>query len=118
MKDYIRRRGENISSFEVERVVLGHSKVMEAAAIGVKSEVGEDEVKIVVVPVTGENLSPEELIEWCMPRMPSFAVPRFIELVDKLPKTPNEKVQKHILRKTGLSDNTWDREAAGIKVSR
>lgn len=118
MKDYIRRRGENISSFEVERVVLGHPKVMDAAAIGVKSEVGEDEVKVVVVPATDEGLSPEELIEWCVPRMPYFAVPRFIEFVGQLPKTPNEKVQKHILREAGLSDNTWDREAAGIKVSR
>lgn len=118
MKDYIRRRGENISSFEVERVVLSHPKVLDAAAIGVKSEVGEDEVKVVVVPVTDEELDPAELIKWCLPLMPYFAVPRYVEFWDQLPKTPNEKVQKHILRRAGLNENTWDREAAGIRVTR
>jgi len=118
MKDYIRRRGENISSFEVERVVMSHPKVLDAAAVGVKSEVGEDEVKIVVVPKAGETIKPEELIEWCVPLMPYFAVPRFVAFSDQLPKTPNEKVQKHLLRETGVGQTTWDREKAGIKVKR
>ena len=118
MKDYIRRRGENISSFEVERVVSSHPQVMESAAVGVTSDVGEDEVKIVVVAGKKEMIDPADLIEWCIPRMPYFAVPRYVEFADSLPKTPNEKVQKHILRETSLGIDTWDREEAGIKVTR
>jgi len=118
VKDYIRRRGENISSFEIEGVVNSHPKVAESAAIGVKSEVGEDEVKIVVVLKEGESLAPEELLAFCEPRMPYFAVPRYIEFVDSLPKTPNEKIQKAKLREAGITKNTWDRESIGYKVKR
>jgi crotonobetaine/carnitine-CoA ligase len=118
LKDYIRRRGENISSFEVERVVDSHPKVLESAAIGVKSEVGEDEVMIVVVLKEGETVAPEELLSYCEPRMPYFAVPRYVEFVDRLPKTPNEKVQKAKLREAGVTTETWDRESIGYKVKR
>lgn len=118
VKDYIRRRGENISSFEVERVFLGHPDVAECAAISVKSEIAEDEVMIVIVPKEAKALSCEELMDWCVPRMPYFAVPRYILLQDQLPKTPNEKVQKNTLREKGITDQTWDREKAGYKVTR
>lgn len=118
IKDYIRRRGENISSYEIERVVNNHPKVAESAAISVKSELSEDEVKIVVVLKEGEKLAPEELIAFCEERMPYFAVPRYVEFVEALPKTPNEKVQKSKLREAGITPNTWDREKAGYKVTR
>ncbi|OPY67521.1 MAG: Long-chain-fatty-acid--CoA ligase [Syntrophorhabdaceae bacterium PtaU1.Bin034] len=118
IKDYIRRRGENISSSEIEDVVNSHPKVGSSAAIGVKSELSEDEVKIVVVLKEGEVLPPEELLAYCVDRMPYFAVPRYVEYVDALPRTANEKVQKAKLREVGITAATWDREKAGIKVER
>ncbi len=86
--------------------------------LNIKSEVGEDEVKIVVVLKEGEELAPEELLTFCEPRMPYFAVPRYVEFVESLPKTPSEKVQKGKLREAGITENTWDREKAGYKVKR
>lgn len=118
MKDYIRGRGENISSFEIEAVVNAFPKVLESAAIAVKSEVGEDEVKIVVVLKPGEKVAPEELLDFCQERMPYFAMPRYAEFVDSFPKTPNEKVQKAKLRELGITETTWDRESVGYKVKR
>lgn len=118
MKDYIRRRGENISSFEIERVVNAHPKVVESAAVSIKSELSEDEVKVVVVLAEGENLAPEELLSFCEERMPYFAVPRYVEFSETLPKTPNEKIQKNRLREAGLTEDTWDREKAGYRVKR
>jgi crotonobetaine/carnitine-CoA ligase len=118
MKDYIRRRGENISSFEIERVVSAHPKVAESAAVSVKSELSEDEVKIVVVLKKGEKLPPEELLVFCEERMPYFAVPRYVEFVESLPKTPNEKIQKSELREAGITTHTWDREKVGYKVKK
>ncbi len=118
MKDYIRRRGENISSFEIERVVNAHPKVVESAAVSVKSELSEDEVKIVVVLEAGEHLEERALLEFCEERMPYFAVPRYVEFLGTLPKTPNEKIQKNKLRDAGITPSTWDREAAGYKVKR
>ena len=117
-KDSLRRRGENISSFEVERAINTHPKVLESAAVAVQSELAEDEVKICVVLKPGEILSPEELTAYAVDRMPYFAVPRFVEFMDSLPKTPTERVQKFQLRQAGITQNTWDREKAGIKVSR
>jgi crotonobetaine/carnitine-CoA ligase len=118
MKDYIRRRGENISSYEVEAVVNAYPEVLESAAIAVESEVGEDEVMIVVVLQPGESTTPEELLDFCQERMPYFAVPRFVEFVGSLPKTPNEKVQKAKLRELGVTESTWDATKAGYKVKR
>jgi len=119
VKDYIRRRGENISSFEVERIVNSHPAVAESAAIGVKAKEGgyaEDEVMIVVVRKTGMKVSPEELIEFLEPRMPHFMVPRFIRFVEALPKTGTERVQKNKLREEGITPDTWDREIRGYCV--
>jgi crotonobetaine/carnitine-CoA ligase len=117
-KDALRRRGENISSFEVERSINTHPKVLESAAVAVESELAEDEVKICVVLKPGETLTPEELIRYANERMPYFAVPRFVEFMDGLPKTPTERVQKYLLKQAGITENTWDREKAGVKVSR
>lgn len=114
-KDAIRRRGENISSFEVERTVNAHPKVAESAAIAIPSELGEDEVKVCVVLKKGEKLTPEELISWCEERMPYFIIPRFVEFMESLPKTPTERVEKHKLRALGVTSETWDREKAGYQ---
>ena len=116
-KDSMRRRGENISSYEVEKVVNDHPAVLESAAVGVPAELGEDEVKIVVVLRPGETLRPEALVAWCEPRLPDFMVPRYVEFVDALPKTPNEKVQKYRLRETGVA-GAWDRDRARGRVVR
>jgi crotonobetaine/carnitine-CoA ligase len=117
-KDALRRRGENISSFEVERAVNSHPGVLESAAVAIPSEVGEDEVKICVVLKPGATLSPEELIRYCNDRMPYFAVPRYVEFMERLPKTPTERVEKYKLKKEGITPDTWDREKAGIQVTR
>jgi len=118
IKDYIRRRGENISSADIEKVVDSHPSVLESAAISVKSELSEDEVKVVVVLKEGEKLAPEELLAFCEDRMPYFAVPRYVEFVDSMPKTSNEKIQKSKLREAGVTANTWDREKAGYQVKK
>lgn len=118
-KDSIRRRGENISSFEVEEVVNSHPAVMESAAVAVKDkEMTEDEVMIYVILKEGQSLAPIELIDFCKDRMAYFMVPRYVEFIKEFPKTPNQKIEKYKLRERGLTPETWDREKAGIKVSR
>ncbi|MBS0534346.1 MAG: ATP-dependent acyl-CoA ligase [Proteobacteria bacterium] len=118
IKDAIRRRGENISSFEVEQVLLSHPAVALAAAFPVRSSLAEDEVMIAVVLHPAQTLSPLELIQYCEPRLPYFAVPRYIDVVDVLPATENGKVQKYKLTERGVTAATWDREAAGYKIKR
>jgi len=117
-KDAIRRRGENISSFEVEKVINTHPKVLESAVFAVPSELGEDEVKANIVLKAGEKLPPEELIQYCNERMAHFAVPRYLEFVEELPKTPTNRIEKYRLRELGITEHTWDREKAGVKISR
>jgi crotonobetaine/carnitine-CoA ligase len=118
MKDALRRRGENVSSFEVERVINEFPSVYESAAVGVPAPLGEDDIKAVVVPREGQLVDPVELINFLVERMPYFMVPRFIEFVDELPKTPTLKILKNVLRDRGVSNEVWDREAAGIVVNR
>jgi carnitine-CoA ligase len=118
IKDAIRRRGENVSSFEVEREVAAHPDIREAAVVPVPSEHGEDEILAVVSCVPGRRVDPAELIEFLRPRLAHFMVPRFIRFVEGLPMTPTQKVQKHLLREQGLTPDTWDREAAGIRIRR
>ena len=118
IKDAIRRRGENISSFEVENEVIAFESVLEVAAIPVPSELGEDEVMIVVVPVDGSTIDPAALFDFLVPRMAHFMLPRYIRILDTLPKTPTQKVQKHLLKKDGVTADSWDRENAGITVKR
>jgi len=116
MKDAIRRRGENISSFEVEAEVMAHPAVREAAALGVPSEVSEEDVLVVIAPVEGATLDPAELLEFLRPRMAHFMMPRYVRLLPELPKTPTSKVLKHELRQQGVTADTWDRERAGVQV--
>ncbi len=118
VKDAIRRRGENISSFEVELEVCAHPDVREAAAIAVPSEFSEDEVMVVVAPVPGRTIIHAELAVFLMREMPYFMVPRYIRILPELPKTPSAKVLKGDLRKDGITDDTWDREKAGMRIRR
>jgi crotonobetaine/carnitine-CoA ligase len=117
-KQAIRRRGENISSFEVEAVISSHDAVLESAVVGVPADVGEEEVKAVVVLKEGHSATEEELIRWCEPRMAYFAIPRYIAIRDDMPKTPSERVEKFKLKKEGITDDCWDREAEGIVLER
>ncbi len=110
VKDYIRRRGENISSFEVEKVVSSHPAVKECAAVGVKAAEGkhaEDEVMIVIVPEKGAKPDPEKIVKFLEPKMPNFMIPRFMRFVKSLPKTGTERVQKNKLREKGITGDTW-----------
>jgi crotonobetaine/carnitine-CoA ligase len=117
LKDALRRRGENISSFEVERIVNQHPDVYESAVVAVPSELAEDEVKAVIVLRDGVEPDPEGIIRFLIDRMAYFMVPRYLEFVAELPKTPTAKIQKILLRETGAAA-AWDREAAGIAVTR
>jgi carnitine-CoA ligase len=110
--DSIRRRGENISAFEVEEVVKLHSDVLDAAAYGVPSELTEDEVMVSVVPRPGHRLDPRQLIDFCADRMAAHMLPRYVQVVEALPMTPTEKVEKSRLRDIGVTAATWDRAAA------
>jgi len=109
IKDAIRRRGENISSFEVEQVLLSHPAVAACAVYPVGSELAEDEVMAALVARDGSRIEPEELMRFCEARLPYFAVPRYVDLLDDLPRTENGKVQKYKLRERGVSAATWDR---------
>ena len=117
-KQAIRRRGENISSFEVESVISSHDAVLESCVVGVPSEVGEEEVKAVVVFKEEHKVSEEELIRWCEPRLAYFSIPRYIAIRDSLPKTPSERVEKFKLKEEGITADCWDREEAGIELQR
>lgn len=119
-KDAIRRRGENISSWEVEQAILRHPKVADAAVYAVTSEMSEDEVMASVVCHEGQVLDPAELVRFCEANISYFMVPRYIEFVSDLPRTSTEKVQKNVLRQAAESrlNEIWDREAAGIQLVR
>jgi crotonobetaine/carnitine-CoA ligase len=118
IKDAIRRRGENISSYELEAVVGEHPAVREMAAVAVPSPVGEDDVLIVVAPVDGAELDPGELLRFLVPRLPHYMVPRYVRIVPELPKTPTAKIQKHLLRSAGVTHDSYDRESHGVVVAR
>ncbi|ODU84045.1 MAG: ATP-dependent acyl-CoA ligase [Novosphingobium sp. SCN 63-17] len=118
IKDAIRRRGENISAFEVEQVLLSHPDITIAAVYPVPSEHGEDEVMASLILRDGAALLPEAVLDFCQPRMTYFSVPRYLRFADALPTTENGKVQKFRLREMGITPDTWDREAAGYKVAR
>lgn len=113
-KQALRRRGENISSFEVESVISSHDSVLESAIVGVPSDVGEEDVKAVVVLKDGHSLTHEEIIRWCEPRLAYFAIPRYIAIRDAMPKTPSERVEKFKLKQEGVTADCWDREESGI----
>jgi len=112
MKDSIRRRGENISSFEVETLVRGFEGVTDCAAIAVPAKLGEDEVMVVIEAAEPAHFSPQALLAWLEPRMPRFMLPRYVDLVPALPRNATtQRVKKHELRARGVTATTWDRLA-------
>lgn len=118
IKDSIRRRGENISSFEVEQVIVSHPAVAYAAVFPVKSELAEDEVMATIVLRESQDLTAPALLDFCRPLLPYFAVPRFVEFAAQLPTNESGKIQKFKLRERGVTAATWDRQAAGYEVKR
>jgi crotonobetaine/carnitine-CoA ligase len=118
VKDSLRRRGENISSVEVETVVTAHPAVLEAAVIGVPSDLGEDDILLFVTVQPDRDLDYTELLDFCGARMPYFSVPRYVEIVSELPKTIIGRVRKDVLRTRGVGTAAWDRESHGYIVSR
>ncbi len=117
-KDYLRRRGENISSFEMETAFLAHPEISEVAVHAVLSNVTEDDVKVTAVLEPGSTLTEEQLCRWSVDRLPYFAVPRYIEFRAALPKNPVGRVLKYLLRDEGATPGTWDREAAAITIDK
>jgi carnitine-CoA ligase len=117
-KEAMRRLGENISAWEIETVVNSHPDVRESAAHAVRSVLGEDEVKLVVVAQPGTTPTPEEILDHCTGRMAHYAIPRYVEFVEQLPKTGTERIQYAALKERGITSETWDREQAGYKVSK
>jgi carnitine-CoA ligase len=117
-KDVIRRRGENVSSLEVENVINAHPKVLESAVIGVSSDLYDDEVKAYVIPKPNETLDPLEIVKWCKERLAYFKVPRFIEFRTEFPKTPTHRVQKYKLReeKEDPAKDCFDLEKTDFKL--
>jgi crotonobetaine/carnitine-CoA ligase len=119
-KEAIRRRGENFSAFELEMLISRHPEVIEVAAVPIAAELGEDEVMVYVVPRTGCAPTPEGIVRYCDGIMPYYMVPRFVEVIDALPKTASEKIEKYKLKAMAEARRAelWDREAAGIILSR
>jgi carnitine-CoA ligase len=119
-KDAIRRRGENISAYEVEKVLLQHPAIQDAAVFAVKSEMSEDEVAAAIVCKPDVRLDEAQLIEFCSREMAYYMVPRFLQVLADLPRNASQKVEKFKLRDAANADlaQLWDRERAGIKVKR
>ena len=118
LTDSMRRRGENISSMEVEDEVNQHPDVLECAVFPVLAEHSEQEVMVVITPQPDVTIEPEKLIRFLDQRMAYFMIPRYIEFTEAIPKTPTGKMEKYKLRAKGITPSTWDRVAAGIKLSR
>jgi len=122
-KDSIRRKGENIAAWSIERVINEHEKVLESAAYGIKGhQVGEDyaedEVMVAVVLQPGQTMTPEELLDYVQDKLAYFQIPRFIDFVDELPKSKVHRIMKRFLKERGVVDTTYDREKAGYEIKR
>jgi len=117
-KASMRRRGENISAWEIESVVNQYPAVLESAAHAVPSELSEDEIKLVVVLKPEQTATPEEILDFCQGKMAYYAIPRYVEFRDSLPKTGTHRIEYTILKQEGITPETWDREAAGYAVSK
>ncbi len=118
-KDYLRSRGENISSFEIESALMSHPAISEAACFAISGGEGmEEHVKAAIVLATDEAIEARALFEWARDSLPYFAVPRFIEFLPGLPKTPTGRVQKHELRALGVTVTTWDSVAENLEIRR
>ncbi|MGY1641981.1 AMP-binding protein [Geodermatophilus sp. SYSU D00703] len=116
-KERIRRRAENISSYDIEAAALTHPQVKECAAVGVPSEFdGDDDIQLYVIPADGAELTPEALLEHLAGQLPHFMVPRYLAFVPEVARTPTGKAQKAALRTAGVADGAWDRKAAGISL--
>jgi crotonobetaine/carnitine-CoA ligase len=117
-KDYLRRRGENISSFEMETTFLAHPAIADVAVHAVFSELGEDDLKVTAILTPGAAISEPELCRWAIDRVPYFAVPRYIEFRDDLPRNPTGKVLKYQLREEGCTPATWDRDKSDLILAK
>ncbi len=117
-KDYLRRRGENISSFELEKALFAHEAIADCAVHAVPSDQGEDDVKVTAVLTRAGAVTEEELCVWLADRVPYFAVPRYIEFRDDLPRNPVGRVLKFQLRDEGVTTRSWDRELSGLVIER
>jgi crotonobetaine/carnitine-CoA ligase len=117
-KDSMRRRGENVSSMELEEAILKYEPVGAVAAHAVPSELGEDEIKTCIVPKEGATIEPGPLFEFFRANLPYYAIPRYVELMAELPRNPVNRVQKFVLRERGVTPETWDMEALGLVVER
>jgi crotonobetaine/carnitine-CoA ligase len=117
-KESMRRLGENISAWEIETVINQHPDVLECGAHAVKSELGEDEVKVAIVTQPGATPTPESVLDFCTGKMAHYAIPRYVEFVDALPKTETHRIQYAALKTRGITPETWDREAVGYKVQK
>ncbi len=119
LKDAVRRRGENVSSFEVERDVAQYPGVNQVACVACASDDGvEEEIKVFIVPKTGAEIDFGSLLAFLVDRMPHFMVPRYFELIGELPTSPSMKIKKHELRSLGNGSETWDRQEHGYSVTR
>jgi crotonobetaine/carnitine-CoA ligase len=116
--DYLRRRGENISSFEVERVLMGHGALADVAVHAIPSKLTEDDLKVTATLKAGSDLEPGELFQWCVEQLPYFMLPRYIEFRPDLPRSPVGRVLKRELRDEGVTATTWDAEAAGVEYEK
>lgn len=116
--DYLRRRGENIASFEVERILMGHGALSDVAVHAVPSPMTEDDLKITAIVKEGSTVGEEELFRWCIDQLPYFALPRYIEFREILPRSPVGRVLKRELRSEGVTEATWDAETSGITYER
>jgi crotonobetaine/carnitine-CoA ligase len=117
-KEAIRKSGEMLSPAEVERTILEHDAVAECAVVGVPSELGDDDVKAVLVLAGEASVTPEEIVRFCEGKIAYFMVPRYIEIKDRLPKTPSERIEKYKLKEEGVTEGCWDRVAAGYQLAR
>jgi len=117
-KDYLKRRGENISSYEMEVAIKGHPAIQEVAVHAVPSNLGDDDVKVTAVLKAGAAVAAADLCLWIAERVPYFAVPRYIEFRAELPKNPQDKVLKYQLRQDGVTDATWDLDSSGIRLQK
>jgi crotonobetaine/carnitine-CoA ligase len=117
-KDALRRRGENISSYELENLLNLYPSVAESAVFAVPSEFSEDDVMVALIVKLGQNFDLEGFMTYCEQNLPYFAIPRYVDVVGDFPRNPSGKIVKTKLRETGVTSTTWDREAAGNKLKR
>jgi crotonobetaine/carnitine-CoA ligase len=117
-KDYLRCRGENVSSFELERTYIAHPAIQEVAIHSIGVQTGEDDIKATIVLREGIMITEEEMCRWSIEKLPHFAVPRYYEFRSELPKNPTGRILKYKLREESVTTTTWDRDQAGIVVRR